>query len=165
MYCDIWAGITVALTLIPQALSYGSLANQSPINGLYAAILPSAAYTFFGSAMQLAVGPVAVVSLLTGQLVTKHCGNAPATRTPEYAQCALDTGTQAALAAGLILIILSFLNLGNLIRFISKPVISGFTTGAALTIGLSQVKDAFGFIKVSENRTCLDLGHLKNDQF
>jgi hypothetical protein len=70
IFADIWAGITVGLTLIPQGLSYATLANLQPIQGLYAAIVPSAMYTFFGSSLQLAVGPVAVVSLLTGQIVS-----------------------------------------------------------------------------------------------
>jgi len=69
---DFIAGITVGLTLIPQGLSYAGLANMPAINGLYSAILPSAAYTFLGSSMQLAVGPVAVVSLLVGNLVLKY---------------------------------------------------------------------------------------------
>ena len=65
-FVDFCAGLTVAFTLIPQALSYAQLANLPAINGLYTAILPSTCYVFFGSSMQLAVGPVAVVSLMTG---------------------------------------------------------------------------------------------------
>lgn len=72
LYADIWAGITVAMLLIPQALSYATLANLPPVNGLYCAVLPSAVYTFFGSSLQLAVGPVAIVSLLMGQLISKY---------------------------------------------------------------------------------------------
>lgn len=62
MQADVAAGLTVGLVLIPQGLSYGALANLPPVVGLYSSIMPSAAYIFFGSSMQLAVGPVAIVS-------------------------------------------------------------------------------------------------------
>ena len=71
-FSDFWAGITVAITLIPQALSYAVLANLPAINGLYTAILPSATYIFLGSSMILAVGPVALVSLIVGSLVLQY---------------------------------------------------------------------------------------------
>ena len=137
---DIWAGITVGLTLIPQGLSYASLANLPPIVGLYSAVLPSATYTFLGTALQLAVGPVALVSLLMGQLVAKY--------QPDYATNttgAIDTAAQAALCVGIILTFMGLLNMGSFINFISHPVMSGFTTAAAMLIGLSQLKSAFGF--------------------
>ena len=69
---DVIAGVTVGLMLIPQGLSYATLALLPPVNGLYAAILPSAVYSFFGCSMQLAVGPVAITSLLTGGLISKY---------------------------------------------------------------------------------------------
>eukprot|EP01038_Epipyxis_sp_PR26KG_P007870 gene7870-10684_t len=139
-FMDFWAGVTVAMTLIPQALSYAQLANLPPINGLYTAILPFAGYIFFGSSMQLCVGPVALMSLLMGELIVKY--NIDYVNYPEeavnFAQC-------AAIAAGTIMTVLSILNLGNFIRFIAHPVMSGFTTGAAMLIGLNQLKSAFGF--------------------
>lgn len=136
---DFRAGLTVALTLIPQALSYAKLAGMPPINGLYAAILPSAAYTFFGSSMQLAVGPVAIVSLLMGALVTKY-------GFVSGSQEAVDLGAQAALVQGIILSSMGILNMGSFINLMSHPVMSGFTTGAAMSIGLSQLSSAFGFL-------------------
>lgn len=139
IFSDVIAGITVALTLIPQGLSYAQLANLPPINGLYTAILPSATYTFFGSSMQLGVGPVALISLLTAELINKY-GIIPAS--PE----AVNFACQAALAVGTILVVMSVLNLGNFIRFISHPVMSGFTTAAAMIIGMNQLKSAFGFV-------------------
>lgn len=126
--------------VISQGLSYATLANQQPIQGLYAAILPSAAYTFFGSSLQLAVGPVAVVSLIVGRIV--------ATFVPDYSTNPTDAANcaaQLALSVGVTLMILSLLNTGNFIRYVSHPVMSGFTSGAACTIGLSQLKNAFGF--------------------
>eukprot|EP01034_Spumella_vulgaris_P034735 gene34735-42843_t len=137
-FSDVWAGITVALTLIPQALSYAKLANLPPVNGLYTAVLPSAFYTFFGSSLQLAVGPVALVSLLMGQLVIQYGVEAGSVDSVNLAG-------EAALCVGLFLTVMSVLKLGNFIRFISHPVMSGFTTAAAMLIGLNQLKNAFGF--------------------
>eukprot|EP01039_Chlorochromonas_danica_P001662 gene1661-1816_t len=138
-FADIIAGITVALTLIPQALSYASLANLPAINGLYTATLPSATYTFFGSSMQLAVGPVALVSLLQAQLITKYDIE------PQSAE-SVDFAAECAIAVATILVLMSIFNMGDLIRFISHPVMSAFTTAAALVIGQNQLKGAFGFV-------------------
>ena len=148
---DITAGITVSLLLIPQALSYATLANLPPVNGLYSAIIPSLCYTLFGTGLQLAVGPVAVVSLLVGTIVTKYA--------PEYAtdpEAAVDTAAQASICVGIILIGLGLLNLGHFIHFISHPVMSGFTSGAAMSIGLSQLKSAFGFLPKETPQTGQD---------
>ena len=93
-------------------------------------VLSSSFYAFFGSSMILAVGPVALVSLLVGQLITDY-GIAPGT--PEAVQLA----GEACIAVGMILTVLSFANCGKFIRFISYPVMSGFTTAAAMLIGLS----------------------------
>ena len=140
LIADFCAGLTVALTLIPQALSYAQLANLPAINGLYTAILPSTTYVFFGSSMQLAVGPVAIVSLMVGTLVTQF--------QPDYAtnlEGAVDTAAQAAFNTGIIMTVMGIFNLGSFIHFISHPVMSGFTTGAAMSIGLSQLTSGFGF--------------------
>lgn len=122
-----------------QALSYAQLAGLPPINGLYSAILPAAVYSFFGSSMQLCVGPVALVSLLQSELISKY------NITPG-SQDAVEFAGECAIAVGLILTLLSLLNCGDLIRFISHPVMSGFTTAAAMLIGQNQLKGAFGFI-------------------
>jgi hypothetical protein len=140
LFYDISAGITVGLTLIPQSLSYAQLANLPPISGLYASILPIIGYAIFGSSLQLQVGPVALVSLLTSELIIKY-----GVDYTNDVELALDTAAQAALCCGIILVVMSILNLGRLINFISMPVMSGFTTAAACLIGLSQLKNAFGF--------------------
>lgn len=140
LFADFWAGITVALTLIPQGLAYAQLANLPPINGLYAAIIPSACYTFFGSSLQLAVGPVAVISLLTGELVAQNV--------PDYAtnpDAAVNFAGIVALCMGITLVVLSLVNAGKIIKYVNHPVMSGFTSGAACLIGLNQIKAAFGF--------------------
>ena len=87
--------------MIPQGLSYAGLANLPAIYGLYTAILPSATYVFFGSSMQLAVGPVAVVSLMMGALMAKT--------QPDYATnipAALDTAAQAAFCCGILMTVM-----------------------------------------------------------
>jgi SulP family sulfate permease len=140
LFYDVSAGVTVGLTLVPQALSYAQLANLPPVVGMYAAILPSIGYAMVGSSLQLQVGPVALVSLLTAELIVKYG--------IDYVndiEAAMDTAAQAALCCGIILTVMSVLNLGRLINFISMPVMSGFTTAAACLIGLSQLKNAFGF--------------------
>jgi MFS superfamily sulfate permease-like transporter len=126
--------------LLPQALSQAQLANLPPIYGLYTSIIPTATYAFFGSSMILTVGPTALISLLTGSLLTKYGIDAK-----EDLDLALDTAAQAAFCVGFIIAILGVLNMGNLINFMSDAVMAGFTTGAALIIGLTQIRSAVGY--------------------
>jgi MFS superfamily sulfate permease-like transporter len=93
--------------------------------------------------MQLTIGPTALISLMTGNLMTHY----DVDYNEDY-DLALDTAAQAALCVGIIITILGFLNLGHLIHFIAYPVMSGFTTGAAFTIGLTQLRSAVGFCLV-----------------
>jgi MFS superfamily sulfate permease-like transporter len=88
--------------------------------------------------MTLALGPVAIVGLLVGSLVSKYDVEVASAE-------AVDFASEVCIVAGTILIVMSILNLGNFIRFISHPVMSGFTTAAAMLIGLNQIKGAFGF--------------------
>lgn len=99
-------------------------------------MLPSAFYAFFGSSMILAVGPVAIVGLLVGQLVTEYGIESGSVEAVEFAG-------ELSIAVGTIMLILSVVNFGNVIRFVSFPVMSAFTTAAAWTIGMSQVGNAF----------------------
>lgn len=112
---DVSAGITVALTLVPQVLGFAALANLPPIVGLYTSVIPSAVYIFFGSSMALAVGPTAILSLLTGQLISEY-GIEPGS------QDAVDLAGQATFCCGVILLIMAVFNLGKLIQLISFPV-------------------------------------------
>jgi sulfate permease, SulP family len=112
---DVTAGITVALTLVPQVLGFAQLANLPPIVGLYTSVLPSCVYLFFGSSMALAVGPTAILSLLTGQLVSEN-GVEPGS------EAAVDLAGQATFCCGIILLIMAVLNLGVFIQLISHPV-------------------------------------------
>jgi MFS superfamily sulfate permease-like transporter len=132
--------MTGGLYVLPQALAYGTVAGLSPMSGVYSIILPTAVYVFYGSQMQVCVGPVILVSLLMGNLITSY--NVSYATQPTLA---LDTAAQAGLSVGIILMVMSVLNLGNLINYISHPVMTGFTTAAAWVIGLILMANAFGF--------------------
>jgi len=134
------AGLTVAFTLIPQALSYAKLAGMPPISGLYSFLLPSVCYIFGATSMLLGVGAVAIVSLLMGELLVKYDIDSKKDPIGAY-----DFAAQVCVCVGVIKVGMGLLNLGSLIRFISYPVLTGFTNAAAMLIGLSQMRSAFGF--------------------
>ena len=140
---DFSAGLTIGLTLVPQGLAYASLANLPAVNGLYAAVFQPAMYVIFGTSNCLAVGPVAIVSLLVATLINAYGIKAAS-------EASVDLASQACLCMGIILILMGISNLGSFIRFLSHPVISGFTSAAACLIGLSQVKSAFNFSGVPQ---------------
>ena len=133
---DVTAGLTVAVMLIPQGMAYATLAGMPPITGLYASIVGILAYALLGTSGALAVGPVAITSLLTveGLAGITEPGD------PTYPAIA----ALLALLVGALLAGLGFLRLGVLVNLLSHPVISGFTSAAAIVIALSQVKDLFG---------------------
>jgi SulP family sulfate permease len=133
---DMSAGITVAMMLIPQAMSYALLAGLPPIIGLYASILPLIVYAIFGTSRQLAVGPVAMVALL----VTSGVGAIAQSGTDKYVMLAV----ALSLMVGVIQLGMGVFRLGFLTNFMSHPVISGFTSAAALIIGFSQLKHIVG---------------------
>ncbi|TNE49096.1 MAG: solute carrier 26 family protein [Deltaproteobacteria bacterium] len=137
---DLSAGITVAVMLIPQGMAYAMLAGLQPIHGLYASVVPLALYALLGTSRQLAVGPVAMVSLLTatgvGALVK---GGGPFQPSDFLALSVL-----LALIVGVMQLAMGLIRLGFLVNFLSHPVISGFTSAAALIIGLSQLKHLLG---------------------
>lgn len=134
--CDLIAGLTVASILIPQGMAYASLAGVAPIYGLYAGLVPMIIYAIFGTSRQLSIGPVAISALLvlSGVSALAEPG------TSEYLGLVITAGFYIGLAQ----IALSFLRLGFLVNFISKPVITGFTSAAAIIILGSQLKDALG---------------------
>lgn len=133
---DLVAGVVVAVMLVPQSLAYAMLAGLPPQAGLYASILPLLAYALFGSSSTLAVGPVAVASLMTASALQPLA----APGSPEYVQLAM----QLAFLSGLMLLAFGALRLGFLAQLLSHPVISGFITGSALLIALGQLKFIFG---------------------
>ena len=133
---DLAAGAVVAVVLAPQAMAYALLAGLPPIVGLYAATVPLLAYALIGSSRHLAVGPVAIVSLL----VHVACAKLAAPGTPEYFAVAL----QLALLTGLLQLAFGLLRAGFLVNFLSRAAIGGFTSAAALLIGLSQAGSLLG---------------------
>jgi SulP family sulfate permease len=133
---DLTAGLIVTVMLIPQSLAYAMLAGLPPQMGLYASILPLLAYAFFGSSMTLAVGPVAVASLMTASALSPLA----AAGSDTYIALAV----LLALMSGLILFIAGMLRLGFLAYFLSHPVISGFISGSAILIAVGQLKYLLG---------------------
>ncbi|XP_010669813.2 probable sulfate transporter 4.2 isoform X1 [Beta vulgaris subsp. vulgaris] len=137
LQCDVMAGITVGVMLVPQAMSYAKLAGLAPIYGLYSGCLPVFIYAIFGSSRQLAVGPVALTSLLVSNVLTKIVS--PSDKL--YTELAITLS----LMVGVLECLMGILRLGWIIRFISHAVISGFTTASAIVIALSQAKYFLGY--------------------
>lgn len=133
---DLVAAAIVTIMLVPQSLAYAMLAGLPPQVGLYASILPLIAYAVFGTSRALAVGPVAVVSLMTAAAV----GQIAEPGTAAYLTAAITL----AFLSGLILVAMSVLRLGFLANFLSHPVISGFITASGLLIAASQMKHILG---------------------
>ncbi len=133
---DLVAAAIVTIMLIPQSLAYAMLAGLPPEIGLYASILPIIAYALFGTSRALAVGPVAVISLMT---LTAASAIAPPGG-PDFIAAALIL----ALLSGLILIVMGVLRLGFLANLLSHPVVSGFITASGIIIATSQLKSVMG---------------------
>lgn len=137
---DISAGLTVGVMLIPQGMAYSMLAGLPPIYGLYAVTIPLIVYALLGTSRQLAVGPVAMVSLL----ISAGVGQLAQSGTEQYIALAI----LLAFMVGVIQLSMGVFRLGFLVNFLSHPVIAGFTSAAALIIGFSQFKHLLG-IKVN----------------
>lgn len=133
---DLVAGLTVALVLVPQSMAYAQLAGLPAYYGLYAAFLPPLIASVFGSSRQLATGPVAIVSLMTSTAL-EPLATAGSEQYIAYA-------ILLALLIGIFQLLLGVLRLGLVVNFLSHPVISGFTTAAALIIASSQLSKIFG---------------------
>lgn len=133
---DITSGLTVGVMLIPQGMAYAMIAGLPPIYGLYASTIPLIVYAFLGTSRQLAVGPVAMVSLLTfsGIGVLAQAGS----------EAFIGLAILLALIVGTLQFLMGAFRLGFLVSFLSHPVISGFTSAAALIIGFSQLKHLMG---------------------
>ena len=140
---DLVAAVIVTIMLIPQSLAYALLAGLPPVVGLYASILPLVAYALFGTSRTLAVGPVAVLSLMTASAASAVAAQG----TAEYVEAAI---TLAALS-GILLAVLGFLRLGFLANLLSHPVISGFITASGILIATSQIKHILGISGGGDN--------------
>ncbi|XP_059631423.1 sulfate transporter 1.3-like [Cornus florida] len=135
---DLIAGLTIASLCIPQDIGYAKLANLAPQYGLYSSFVPPLIYAFMGSSRDIAIGPVAVVSLLLGTLLENEID--PTTNAAEYRRLAFT----ATFFAGITQATLGFFRLGFLIDFLSHAAIVGFMGGAAITIALQQLKGFLG---------------------
>jgi SulP family sulfate permease len=140
---DLVAAVIVTIMLIPQSLAYALLAGLPPEVGLYASILPLVAYAVFGTSRALAVGPVAVVSLMTAAVI----GNIASPGSPEYLAAAITL----AFLSGVFLLLMGVFRLGFLANFLSHPVIAGFITASGIIIAASQLKHILGIKASGEN--------------
>ena len=133
---DLITGVVVTMMLIPQSLAYAQLAGLPPEVGLYASIAPLILYAIFGTSRTLAVGPVAVGSLMTAAAVAPLAAQG----TPEY----LGAAIALALISGLMLVVMGLLRLGFFANFLSHPVIAGFITASGIHIAASQLAPVLG---------------------
>lgn len=139
---DLLAAVIVTIMLVPQSLAYAMLAGLPPQMGLYASILPLVAYALFGTSRTIAVGPVAVVSLMTAAAA----GKVAAQGTPEYVEAAITL----AMLSGAVLLAMSVLRLGTLANFLGHPVISGFISASGILIAASQLRHILGVPAVGD---------------
>ncbi|PSL18503.1 SulP family inorganic anion transporter [Shimia abyssi] len=133
---DLMAAVIVTIMLIPQSLAYALLAGLPPEMGLYASVLPLAAYAIFGTSRTLSVGPVAVVSLMTAAAI----GNLGLETKTDYIGAAITL----AFLSGMLLTLMGLFRLGFLANFLSHPVIAGFITASGILIATSQLKHLLG---------------------
>jgi len=133
---DLIVALIVTMMLIPQSLAYALLAGLPPEIGLYASMAPLILYAIFGTSRALAVGPVAVASLMTAAAAAKLASQG----SPEY----LGAAIALAMVSGLLMIAMGFLKLGFLANFLSHPVISGFITASGIMIAAGQLGPLLG---------------------
>ena len=146
---DIVAGATVAMVLIPQSMAYAQLAGMPAYYGLYAAFLPVIVGAMWGSSHQLATGPVAMVSLLTGSALAQFA--APGSE--QFIALAI----LLALMVGVMELAMGLFRLGAIVNFLSHPVIVGFTNAAAIIIALSQFNKLLGVHSARSDRFLADV--------
>ncbi|KAK9715826.1 hypothetical protein RND81_06G192100 [Saponaria officinalis] len=150
---DLIAGATIASLCIPQDIAYAKLANLPPQYGLYSSFVPPLIYAFMGSSRDIAIGPVAVVSLLLGTLLRAEID--PEENPVDYLHLAFT----ATFFAGIIQAALGFFRLGFLIEFLSHAATVGFMAGAAITIGLQQLKGLLGIKDFTKNTDIVSVMH------
>ena len=150
---DVIAGVTIAMIIIPQSMAYATLADVSPIYGLYAALLPVAIAAFFGSSRYLATGPVAMVCLLTSVAISSlSLGDS---------SLYIAYAVILSMTVGVFQLLLSLTKTGNIFDKIPEHVLLGFTSAAALIIATSQLSKVFGLPKISLNEL-LNISDLLN---
>jgi SulP family sulfate permease len=133
---DISAGVVVAMMMIPQGMAYALVAGLPPVVGIYASIVPPILYALFGSSMTQSVGPMAITSLMTAAALAPLAAAGSGLYTVLAAQLAL--------ISGVVLLACGLLRIGFVANFFSRPVMSGFTIGAALVIAWGQIGPLLG---------------------
>lgn len=142
---DLLAGVTVGVLLIPQSMSYAALAHLPPQFGLYTGFIPLIVFAFLTSSYHISIGPVAPVCVLVGDAVSSIIGAEHIDHSTEYGdEMFQQAASGLALVAGVILVCMSILRLGFVVKFLSVPVMTGFVTGAAFIIFGNQLKGIFG---------------------
>ncbi|KAK9297693.1 hypothetical protein QLX08_008736 [Tetragonisca angustula] len=152
---DIISGLTVAIMHIPQGMAYALLGNVPPVVGIYMAFFPVLVYFFFGTSRHVSMGTFAVVCLMTGKTVASYSvshidiTNSNTTTTlsnlsGEYYYTPMQVATAVTLMVGIIQIIMYTCHLGIISTLLSDPLVNSFTTGAAVCVLISQIKDLFG---------------------
>ncbi|KAK0337111.1 hypothetical protein LTR59_014307 [Friedmanniomyces endolithicus] len=142
---DVIAGLTLGLLLIPQSLSYAKIATIPVEYGLQSSWLPATLYTFMGSTKDLSTGPTSLIGLMTSNAVSslKPQGYSPQAIASAVAMC-----------MGIMGMAIGFLNLGFLLEFISEPILAGFITAVALTIGLGQIRQILRQLPQANGYAC-----------
>jgi sulfate permease, SulP family len=156
LFDDLPAGITVGIMLIPQGMAYALIAGLPIEYGLYASLAPQIIYAITGTSRQLSVGPVAMDSLL----VAAGLSAIAAIGSDRYVELAIGL----ALMMGCIQLLLGLLRAGFLVNFLSRPIISGFTSAAALIIGLNQISNLFG-IEIPRNNQIQNFFYSTSENF
>ena len=133
---DLFSGIITALLFIPQAMAYAMLAGLPVQVGLYASILPPAIYALFGTSKVMSVGPVSIAAVMVASAISAP--HIQSLGTP------IESAIILAIEGAIILVIMALLRMGGLVNFISHPVLSGFTSAAAVLIIISQLPNLLG---------------------
>ena len=141
---DLFAGLTIGVILIPQGIAYAIIAGLPPIYGLYTAMIPQIVYAVLGTSRQLAVGPAAMDSLI----VASGIGLLASIGSEHFIVLAV----LLAFLVGFFQVLFGLFHLGFLVNFLSKPVISGFTSGSAIIIGMNQIGNLLGLDLERSNR-------------
>jgi SulP family sulfate permease len=142
---DLFAGLAVGVMLIPQGMAYAMIAGLPPVYGLYTAIFPQLIYAIFGTSRQLAIGPVAMDSLLVATGISLIA--------TEGTEAYISFAILLAFFVGLFQFVLGFARMGFITNLLSKPVISGFTAAVAFIIAINQFKDLIGVNLIKSNRS------------
>lgn len=147
---DAIAGLTVGIMVVPQSMAYAGIAGLPNVYGLYSAFVPILVYAMCGSSRQLAIGPVAIISLLTKASLESVVKEG----TDDYEQRYINAAITIAFLGGICQVALGCLRMGFVVNLMSHCVISGFTSAAAVLIGMSQLKHVFGF-KIEHTHTII----------